>query len=93
MKAVRYRRYGSPEVLEVTVADPPAIGDHDVLVRVRAASLNPLDRYFMRGRLSGFLEAGMVVPVIDRTYPPAEVADAMRNLEQGHAQGKIVIAV
>jgi NADPH:quinone reductase-like Zn-dependent oxidoreductase len=50
MKAVRYRRYGSPDVLEVTDADPPAIGDHDVLVRVRAASLNPLDRYFMRGR-------------------------------------------
>jgi hypothetical protein len=26
------RRYGSPDVLEVTDADPPAIGDHDVLV-------------------------------------------------------------
>jgi len=50
MKAIRYRRYGSPEVLEVTDVEPPAMGDHDVLVRVRAASLNPLDRYFMRGR-------------------------------------------
>ena len=35
MKAVRYRRYDSPDVLEVTDADPPAIGDHDMLVRVR----------------------------------------------------------
>jgi NADPH:quinone reductase-like Zn-dependent oxidoreductase len=43
--------------------------------------------------LSGFLENGTVVPVIDRTYPLAEVAEAMRYLEQGHAQGKIVIAV
>jgi NADPH:quinone reductase-like Zn-dependent oxidoreductase len=61
MRAVRYRRYGSPEVLEVIDADPPAIGDHDVLVRVRAASLNPLDRYFMRGRpyiLRAHLELG-----------------------------------
>jgi NADPH:quinone reductase-like Zn-dependent oxidoreductase len=43
--------------------------------------------------LSGFLEAGTVVPVIDRTYPLAEVAEAMRHLEQGPAQAKIVITV
>ena len=46
--------------------------------------------------LSGFLGAGTVVPVIDRTYPlaeVAEVAEAMRHLELGHAQGKIVITV
>ena len=49
MKAIRYRRYGSPEVLEVAEVDAPAPGERDVLVRVRAASLNPLDHYFMRG--------------------------------------------
>jgi len=37
------------------------------------------------------LEAGKVVPVIDRRYPLSEVADAMRYLEEGHALGKIVI--
>ena len=49
MKAVRYHRYGSPEVLEVAEVGTPAPGERDVLVRVRAASLNPLDHYFMRG--------------------------------------------
>lgn len=41
--------------------------------------------------LKELLEAGKVVPVIDRRYPLSEVADAMRYLEEGHARGKIVI--
>jgi len=38
-------------------------------------------------------EAGEVLPVIDRRYPLSEVPDAMRYLEEGHAQGKVVISV
>jgi NADPH:quinone reductase-like Zn-dependent oxidoreductase len=38
-------------------------------------------------------EAGKVAPVIDRRYPLSEVAEALRYLEEGHAQGKVVIAV
>lgn len=39
------------------------------------------------------LEAGKVVPVIDRVYPFSETAEAIRYLEKGHAQGKVVITV
>ena len=39
------------------------------------------------------LEAGKVNPVIDRCYPFDQVADAIRYLEEGHAQGKVVITV
>ena len=39
------------------------------------------------------LEAGKVVPVIDRCYPLSEVADAIRYLEEGHVQGKVVITI
>jgi NADPH:quinone reductase-like Zn-dependent oxidoreductase len=39
------------------------------------------------------LEAGKVVPVIDRRYPLSETAEAMRYLEEGHAKGKVVITV
>jgi len=49
MKAIRYYRYGPPDVLELRDVDMPAVGDDDVLVRVRAASVNPLDWHFMRG--------------------------------------------
>jgi len=40
-----------------------------------------------------FLEAGKVVPVIDRCYPLSDTAEAIRYLEKGHARGKVVIAV
>jgi NADPH:quinone reductase-like Zn-dependent oxidoreductase len=39
------------------------------------------------------LEAGKVVPVIDRRYPLSEVPEAIRYLEEGHARGKVVITV
>jgi len=43
--------------------------------------------------LKELIESGKVTPVIDRTYPLAEVPEAIRYLEQGHARGKVVIAV
>ncbi|MGW4962439.1 NAD(P)-dependent alcohol dehydrogenase [Nonomuraea sp. NPDC004186] len=49
MKAIRYDRYGSPDVLELHDVDPPAVGDDDVMVSVKAAAVNPLDYHFMRG--------------------------------------------
>ena len=43
--------------------------------------------------LSQFLEAGKIVPVIDRCYPLAQAADAVRYREEGHAKGKVVITI
>jgi NADPH:quinone reductase-like Zn-dependent oxidoreductase len=39
------------------------------------------------------IEAGKLAPVIDRTYSLTEVPDAIRYLEEGHARGKIAVAV
>jgi NADPH:quinone reductase-like Zn-dependent oxidoreductase len=43
--------------------------------------------------LKDLLEAGKVVPVIDRRYPLSDVAEALRYLEEGHARGKVVITI
>jgi len=43
--------------------------------------------------LKELIESGKVTPVIDRTYPLAEVPEAMRYLEGGHARGKVLITV
>jgi NADPH:quinone reductase-like Zn-dependent oxidoreductase len=43
--------------------------------------------------LKELLEAGKVVPVIDRCYPLHETAEAIRYLEEGHARGKVVITM
>jgi NADPH:quinone reductase-like Zn-dependent oxidoreductase len=43
--------------------------------------------------LADLMQSGKVTPVIDRTYPLNQIADAIRYLEQGHARGKVVITV
>ena len=54
-----------------------------------AAKPNKQDLAFIKE----LLEAGKVKPVIDRCYPLSEVPEALRYLEEGHAQGKVVITV
>ena len=49
MKAMVQDRYGSAEVLQLRDIDTPEIGDHDVLVHVRAAGVNPADWAVMSG--------------------------------------------
>ena len=49
MKAIAYHNYGSPDVLKYGEIEKPAAGDNEVLVKVHAASVNPLDWHFMRG--------------------------------------------
>jgi NADPH:quinone reductase-like Zn-dependent oxidoreductase len=43
--------------------------------------------------LADLAQAGRLTPVIDRTFPLAEVPDAIRHLETGGVQGKVVIAL
>jgi NADPH:quinone reductase-like Zn-dependent oxidoreductase len=50
MKAIVFHRYGSPDVLELKEIDTPVPGDDQVLVRVHAASVNPVDWHRMRGQ-------------------------------------------
>jgi NADPH:quinone reductase-like Zn-dependent oxidoreductase len=49
MKAIVQDKYGSSEVLELRDIDKPEIGDGEVLLRVRAAAVNPGDWAIMNG--------------------------------------------
>ncbi|MFE6787235.1 NADP-dependent oxidoreductase [Streptomyces sp. NPDC057680] len=62
MKAISYRRYGGPEVLEYGELPDPKIGPDAVLVKVRAAAVNPVDWKCQAGYLDGMMDA--VFPVI-----------------------------
>ena len=44
-------------------------------------------------QLKDLCESGRVKPVIDRRFVLAEVADAIRYVEEGHARGKVVVTV
>src|SRR2546430_6913049 len=50
MKAIVVQKYGSPDVLELKDVEKPAVEDDGVLVRVRAASVNPADWHGGGGR-------------------------------------------
>ena len=49
MKAIVYYNYGSPDVLQYEEIDKPDCGDNEVLIKVRAASVNPLDCGSLKG--------------------------------------------
>jgi NADPH:quinone reductase-like Zn-dependent oxidoreductase len=50
MKAIVYHQYGSPDVLKCEEIEKPIAGDDEVLIKLCAASVNPLDWHFMRGK-------------------------------------------
>ena len=62
-------------------------------VRQRLTMLASKERAGDLERLSPLIEAGMVVPSIDRTYPLDRVAEAMRHLEAGEVRGKVAITI
>jgi NADPH:quinone reductase-like Zn-dependent oxidoreductase len=49
MKAAIYTRYGPPDVVQMAEVEKPVPRDDEVLIRVRAAAVNPYDWHFMRG--------------------------------------------
>src|SRR3989440_1597651 len=67
MKAIVVQKYGSPDVLELKDVDKPAVEDDGVLVRVRAASVNPADWYGVAGRpYVARIAVGLLKPKSDR---------------------------
>jgi NADPH:quinone reductase-like Zn-dependent oxidoreductase len=49
MQAVMYRCYGSPDVLQLESTEKPIPSDNEVLVKIKAAGVNPLDWHYLRG--------------------------------------------
>ncbi|MEW1861665.1 NADP-dependent oxidoreductase [Streptomyces sp. NPDC088194] len=66
MRAVRFHRYGGPEVLDVEDVEPRALQPHDVLVRMRAAGINPGEAKIRSGELRERLPA---------TFPSGQGSD------------------
>ena len=86
MRAITYTEYGSPDVLRFTDVAKPAPKDNQVLIKVRAASLNALDWRMMRGKpfFARLVIGGLRKPKITR--PGVDVAGQVeavgRNLTQ-----------
>ncbi|MCW6007558.1 NAD(P)-dependent alcohol dehydrogenase [Micromonospora sp. CPCC 205371] len=79
------RVLGSIPRLAAIAATAPFHRQRKVRVAVTKRSVPDLEH------LAGLVAAGTLAPVIERTYPLSETADAIRHLETTHAQGKIVL--
>jgi NADPH:quinone reductase-like Zn-dependent oxidoreductase len=68
MKAYVYRDFGSPDVLRLEEVDKPVPNDNQLLIRVRAVSVNPLDWHYMEGTpyLGRLFEFGILKPANPR---------------------------
>ena len=90
MKAARTRRYGSAEVMEVVDMPAPKIGPDEILVRVRASSVNPVDWKVRRGSLRLF--SGWNPPKVLGADFAGEVERTGRNVE-GYTVGEKVFGI
>ena len=68
IKAYSYHDYGSPDVLKLEEIEKPVPTDDQVLVKVRAASVNPLDWHYMEGTpyIVRLLDFGLLKPKVAR---------------------------
>jgi len=67
MRAAVYTRYGSPDVVQIADVEKPVSKDSEVLIKVRAASVNPLDGGLMAGKPYTFrLMSGLCKPKVTR---------------------------
>jgi NADPH:quinone reductase-like Zn-dependent oxidoreductase len=80
---------GGVQALQVALLGPLLSRIGRKRVRFFIANINQKDLVFLKE----LLEAGIVVPVIDRRYPLSDAAEALRYLAEGHAKGKIVLTV
>jgi NADPH:quinone reductase-like Zn-dependent oxidoreductase len=76
---------GTERLLQAVILGP--------LVSQRLRTLLSLPRQEDLWLLRELIEAGKVTPVVDRTYPLREAADAIRYLEVGRARGKVVVTL
>src|SRR5260370_4866771 len=83
MKAVAISAHGGPEVLEVTELPDPVIDDNEVLIRVKACSLNYLDVWIRRG-LPGLRFSTPHVLGADIAGVVAEVGRLLKNIKPDH---------
>lgn len=89
MKAIRQRRYGSPDTLALCEVEPPTPVDGQVLVRVEAASLHRGDCFVMRGApfvvrfMTGLLRPKRGVPGFDLAGRVVSVGEGVQGFAPG----------
>jgi NADPH:quinone reductase-like Zn-dependent oxidoreductase len=103
MKAIQYKAFGGSDVLELVEIPTPEIKNgNDVLIKVKAASVNPLDMKIRQGFMQKMrpvelpfipgLDAAGIVEAIGENVTRFKVGDEVIAVTMGHAYAEYVIA-
>jgi len=88
MKSIVWTKYGSPDVLQLKDVEKPTIKANEVLIKIHAASANPLDWHIMRGApFLARLEFGLQKPKINRLG--ADIAGTVEAVGENVTQFKV----
>jgi NADPH:quinone reductase-like Zn-dependent oxidoreductase len=82
MKAIVYRCYGSADVLKLEDISQPSPADKRMLIKVHAASVNPLDWHYMRGE-PYIMRAGVGIGVPDSIHMGVDYAGTVVSVGKG----------
>ena len=99
-----YKRVLKPHATVVLVGGPrnPLIGPLSHIIKIHLSSLGSSRKVvFFVAKLTredmlvmkDLLETGKVKPFVERTYPLTQIAEAMRYMDTGHVQGKLVVTM
>lgn len=82
MKAIRGHKFGGPEVLQLDEVPDPAPGPGQVLVRIRAAGVNPVDTYIRSGSYA-LMPPLPYIPGIDAAGVVEAVGEGVKRVKKG----------
>ena len=89
MKAIVYTEYGPPDVLQLQEVEKPTAKEDEVLIKVHATSVNPLDWHFMRADpalarlVSGLLKPKLTILGADVAGRVEEVGTNVKQFQIG----------
>jgi NADPH:quinone reductase-like Zn-dependent oxidoreductase len=88
MKAIACTQYGPPDVLQFQERETPTPPDNEVLIRIHAASVNPVDLHLMRGKpfFLRLMSGGLLAP--ERKVPGHDIAGRVEAIGRNVTQCK-----
>lgn len=83
MKAIVINQFGAPSVFEQIEMARPVIGDHQVLIKIEASGVNPLDFRLRRGEFPGFTQPFPAILHSDFSGTVVEIGPNVKTLQIG----------
>ncbi len=84
MKAIQYKSFGKSDVLELIQADKPAIKENEVLIKVKATTINPFDMKIRSGYMQKMMPVQLpFIPGLDASGVVEAIGNKVTRIKEG----------